>query len=62
MTKVLMCRDLMPGCAFQARGGDLKTKILAAAGAHAQEVHNLDVTPQLVAQVRSVIRDEPAPA
>jgi len=61
MTKVLMCGDLMPGCAFQARG-ETEDEILAAAGAHAQEVHNLDVTPELVAQVRSVIRDEPAPA
>ena len=57
MTKVMKCADLMPGCDFEARG-ETEAEILQAAAAHAKESHNLEATPELVGQVKSVIRDE----
>jgi predicted small metal-binding protein len=57
MTKVLKCGDLMPGCSFEARG-ETDDEILQAAAAHAKEAHGLDATPELVEQVKSVIKDE----
>lgn len=47
----------MPGCDFEARG-ETEQDILQAAAAHAKEVHGLDVTPELVEQVKGVIQDE----
>ena len=57
MSKVMKCGDLMPGCDFVARG-ESESDILQAAAAHAKEVHHLDATPELVQQVKSVIKDE----
>ena len=57
MSKVMKCGDLMPGCDFVARG-ESENDILQAAAAHAKEVHHLDATPELVQQVKSVIKDE----
>ncbi len=59
--KTLACGELMPGCgqSFQAETED---EILAQAGQHAVEAHNLDVTPELVQAVRDHIRDEPQTA
>ena len=57
MTKVLKCGDLMPGCDFEAKG-DTLDEVLQAAASHAKEVHNLDATPELVEQVKSVVKDE----
>ena len=49
--------DLMPGCDFEARA-ETEAEILQAAAAHAKEAHDLEATPELVEQVKSVIRDE----
>ena len=57
MTKVLKCGDLMPGCDFEARGEN-DDDILQAAAAHAKEAHGIDATPELVEQVKSVIKTE----
>jgi predicted small metal-binding protein len=57
MTKVLKCGDLMPGCSFEARA-ETEDEILQAAAVHAKEVHGLDATPELVEQVKGVIKDE----
>ena len=57
MTKVLKCGDLMPGCDFEARG-ETDEDILNAAAAHAKEAHGLEATPELVEQVKSVVREE----
>jgi predicted small metal-binding protein len=56
MGKLMKCDSLMPGCAFEARGSE--DEILAAAGKHAQEDHQLDVTAELVEQVKGAIQDE----
>lgn len=57
MTKVMKCGDLMSGCEFEARG-ETTDEILQQAAAHAKEVHDLDVTPELAEKVKSVIKDE----
>lgn len=57
MTKVLKCGDLMPGCDFQARG-DTDDEVLQQAAVHAKEAHGIDPTPELVDQVKAVIKDE----
>ncbi|SNT39833.1 DUF1059 domain-containing protein [Tropicimonas sediminicola] len=57
MTKVLRCGNLMPGCDYEARG-ETEEDILKAAAAHAKEVHGLDVTPELVEQVKGQIEEE----
>lgn len=59
--KTLACGELMPGCG-QTFQGETDDEILAQAGQHAVEVHNLDVTPELVQMVRDHIRDEPPTA
>ena len=57
--KTLACGELMPGCdrTFRAETED---ELLAQAGLHAAKDHGLDVTPDLVDQVRAHIREEPA--
>lgn len=58
MGKTLKCGDLMPGCDFEAHGEN-EDEILQQAAVHAREVHGIeDVTDELVAQVRSKIRDD----
>lgn len=59
--KTLACGELMPGCG-QTFQGETEDEILAQAGQHAVEVHGLEVTPELVEQVRDHIRDEPPAA
>ena len=57
MTKVLKCGDLMPGCPYEARG-ETEDEVVQKAGAHAKADHDLEVTPELVEQVRGAIREE----
>lgn len=59
--KTLACGALVPGCAqtFQAATED---EILAQAGRHAREVHGMEVTPELVEQVRAQIVDDTSDA
>lgn len=56
MAKQLKCGDLMPGCDFSVTA-ETEEDVLKAAAAHAQEVHGLDVTPELAEQVKAKIRD-----
>jgi predicted small metal-binding protein len=56
MSKLLRCDSLVPGCEFEARGTE--EEILAAAGKHAVEDHQIQVTPELVEKVRGAIRKE----
>jgi len=58
MAKLLRCGDLVKGCPFEARGSE--DEILKQAGAHAVEAHKLEVTPELVAAVKGVLKEEPA--
>jgi predicted small metal-binding protein len=58
MAKVLKCGDLMPGCAFEARGNS-EDEVLKVAAEHAKTAHNLrEITPELLTKVRGAIRDE----
>ena len=57
MVKVLRCRDLGPDCDAEVRG-ETVDEILEQVGKHAQAVHGLEVTPELVEAVRSAIKDE----
>jgi len=58
MEKVLRCGDLMAGCPYEARG-KTEEDVLRQAAKHAAEVHNLkEITPDLVAKVKSKIRTE----
>ena len=56
MGKHLECRDLGLDCAFVV-DADSVEGILEVAGPHAKEVHNLDVTPELVQAVTGAIKD-----
>jgi len=57
MAKVLRCRDLGQDCDAEVRG-ETVDEILGQVGEHAQSVHGLKVTPELVEAVRSAIKDE----
>jgi predicted small metal-binding protein len=53
--KSFACGDVIPGCSGAVTAAD-EDGILARAGQHAPEVHGIEVTPELVATVRSHIR------
>ena len=55
--KTLACGELVPGCDATFRG-ETEGAILEQAGKHATEAHGMDVTPELVEQVRNHIRDD----
>ncbi len=57
--RVLHCRDAGFDCegVIQADSDD---EVLRQAGEHVQKVHGLTPTPEMVAQLRGLIRDEAA--
>ena len=57
--KKLACGDLMEGCAHTFEGAT-EEAILALAGKHAAQDHGMEVTPELVEQVRAHIRRDQA--
>lgn len=58
MSKLIRCKDIGMDCDFEARS-DSEAELLKKAAAHAQSVHNMtDMSEEIVAKVRSVIRDE----
>ena len=57
MTKSIKCDDLFPGCEFHAEA-DTEEELLQKAAAHAASVHDVtELTDEIVAQVKSCIRD-----
>ncbi|MCH7713349.1 MAG: DUF1059 domain-containing protein [Chloroflexi bacterium] len=56
MAKLLRCRDLGPDCDAEVRG-ETVDEILEQVGKHAQSVHGMEVTPELVEAVRNAIKD-----
>lgn len=56
-TKVLRCRDAGFDCQHVVRA-ESEEELLQKVAEHAQTVHNVEVTPELVEQVKSLIRDE----
>jgi predicted small metal-binding protein len=55
--KVLRCRDVGFDCEHQIRA-EGEQEILQQAAEHAQKVHNVEVTPEVVEQVKSLIKEE----
>ena len=58
MAKVLCCNDLMPGCAFEARGTS-EEEVLGEAAEHAKIAHGMTEIPEeVVSALRGAIHDE----
>ncbi len=55
--KTLRCRDLGFDCDQEIRA-ETEDEVLRQAAAHARSQHNVEVTPELAAQVKTLIRDE----
>jgi len=55
----LRCADLGFDCAAVVKA-DTDDQILEQVAAHAQSAHSLAVTPEMVPEIRSKIRDVPA--
>jgi len=54
--KELRCRDAGTDCDFVARGAT-EDEIIQQAKEHAQTVHDITATPELIAMVGMLIRD-----
>jgi len=60
MPKILRCTDVIPGCDFVAHG-ETDDEVIARAAEHARTRHLLrTITPEIVAHLRSAIREEKA--
>ena len=57
--KLVRCRDHGFDCDFKAES-ESEEEILQAVADHAQHIHGLEVTPELVEQVRATIYEVPA--
>jgi predicted small metal-binding protein len=55
------CRDAGMNCNFVAQGNTEK-EVLDKAGSHAQQVHKLTVTPELVEKVKGLIHEDSSEA
>jgi len=55
--KVVRCRDVGFDCEGVVRAEN-EEEVLRQVAEHARTVHNVDVTPELAAQVKSLIQDE----
>ncbi|MCI0415105.1 DUF1059 domain-containing protein [bacterium] len=52
----IACADVMPGCKFEAEA-ETEKELLQKVSVHAAEAHGVqEVTPELVAKVKSVIK------
>jgi predicted small metal-binding protein len=54
----LRCKDVGFDCAGVVRG-DTKEEVLKQAAAHADRVHNTQVTPEMAERVAALIREQP---
>ena len=57
--KTLSCGEIVKGCGHKIEAAS-EQEVLAAAGRHAVEAHGMKVTPEVVAVVKSHIRETPA--
>ena len=55
--KILRCRDAGFDCDHEIRAQS-EEEVLREAAEHVQQVHRVEVTPELAAQVQSLIRDQ----
>ena len=58
MAKTYTCRDVGVDCDWKTSGAT-EDEVMASISEHAAQVHpTIDLTPELVAKVRNVIKDE----
>ena len=57
MKKVLRCGDMMAGCDYVARA-ESEEELMQKAAQHAREAHGITVSPEVVQQIKTKIRDE----
>ena len=58
MSKKIACADVVPGCSFQAEA-ETENELLQKVAEHAAEAHEVkEVSPELLASVKSAIRTE----
>lgn len=55
--KTLHCSDAGFTCEGVIKGNTVE-EVLAKAGQHAREVHNIEITPEMAAQLETLIKDE----
>jgi len=55
--KTLLCRDVGFDCEKEIRA-ESEEEVMRQVAAHAKNDHNVDVTPEIANQVRSLIRTE----
>ena len=55
--KTLRCRDAGFDCSKEIQAST-EEEVLRQAADHAQKVHNVQVTPQLAAQIKTLIKDK----
>jgi predicted small metal-binding protein len=55
--KVLRCKDVGFDCPQEIRGQN-EEEVLQQAAQHAQDVHHMQVTPEVAEKVKSLIREE----
>ena len=55
--KVLRCRDAGFDCDHEVRA-ESEEELLQQVAEHAQAVHHVEITPELVEQVKSLIQEE----
>jgi predicted small metal-binding protein len=59
MKKVIYCREVGFDCDGKV-SAETEEEVVAKAAKHAMEVHGVkEITPEIAAQVKSVVRDEP---
>lgn len=59
--KRIICGELVPGCAFQARANTESEALHVWAG-HARAAHGVEVSQQLLDRARAAVEDVPAPS
>ncbi len=60
MAKQLTCDDLMKGCKFIAKASN-EQELLKKVASHAAQAHGVkEITPELLAKVRSAMKEVPA--
>ena len=58
MAKTYTCRDVGVDCDWST-SGETEDEVMASIGEHAAQVHpTIELTPELMASVRGVIKDE----
>ena len=54
--KELACRDAGFDCDAVVHG-ETEDEVMAQAGPHAQQVHGVEVTPEMAGRIRTLVRD-----